>query len=65
MRVVIELKGERHRLVKGIDSMYDPCDRCSLRNKCKGNRYSKDGDMIHDVCHITYSGFRKIKNKEK
>lgn len=63
MRVVIEIKGERHRLLKGLQGFADACDKCSLRKVCRG-RYSKDTDMINEVCHITYSGFRKIRKAD-
>lgn len=64
MRVVIEIKGERHRLLKGLTGFVDCCDKCSLKKVCLGHS-NKDADMIHEVCHITYSGYRKIREKKK
>lgn len=64
MRVVIEIKGERHRLLKGLSDFVDACDKCSLRKLCLG-RYNKDKELLHEVCHITYGGYRKIKEAKK
>ena len=64
MRVVIEIKGERHRLLKGLPGFVDACDKCSLEKICHG-RYSENANRINEVCHITYSGFRKIKKDVK
>lgn len=60
MRIIVEIEGERHRLLKGSRDFVDPCDKCSLRKECKG-RYNKNADLLHEVCHITYSGYRKVK----
>ena len=65
MRIVIEFKGERHRLLKGLTKMEDPCDKCSLRKKCLLARYSEEKYLIHEVCVATYSGFRKIREAKK
>lgn len=64
MRIVIEIKGERHRLLKGLTKMEDPCDKCSLQKECKG-RFNKNQKLIQDVCGTTYSGFRKIWEAKK
>lgn len=62
MRIVIEIEGKRHRLLKGLTRLEDPCDKCSLWIKCKGS-YTKQAKDIKHVCETTYSGFRKIYDK--
>ena len=64
MRVIIEINGERHRLIKGLPRLEDPCDKCSLEKVCLGP-YSKDSDLIHEICHINYNGYRKVRKEAK
>jgi MoaA/NifB/PqqE/SkfB family radical SAM enzyme len=65
MRVIIEINGERHRLLKGLPRLEDPCDKCSLEKVCHGRRYSENKKLIKEVCSITYSGFSKMKKEAK
>lgn len=68
MRIVIEIKGERHALVMKWKEYGTACPACSLRDKCSVNRKgSALGRYIHNVCNGTflYSGFRKIRKKEQ
>lgn len=65
MRVVIEINGERHRMIrKRTTGFMDQCGKCSLKKVCLGP-YSKDSELIHEICHITYSGYRKTREKKK
>ena len=65
MRVVIEINGERHRLIrKGTTGFMDQCGKCSLKKVCLGP-HSKDSELIHEICHINYNGYRKVRKETK
>ena len=63
MKIIIEMNGERHRLVKTLKSSI-PCKQCSLNRICLKGRFSKARKIVLRVCCATYCGFRKIKDKE-
>ena len=63
MRIIVEIKGERHRLLKGLTKIENPCVKCSLKKECVRGKYSNDR-VIWNICHVTYSGFRKMKKEQ-
>lgn len=65
MRVIIEINGEWHRLVrKETTGFMDQCGKCSLKKICLGP-YSKDSELIHEICHTHYNGYRKVGKEAK
>lgn len=63
MKVLIEIDGKLHRLVKTSDRE-NSCDKCSLRERCLTGRYSETRRRIFAVCTGTFCGFREVKDKK-
>jgi len=65
MEIIIEIDGKKHRLVKTRKKFSNPCEKCSLRQKCQG-REGKTQQTVSDIClHLTACGFKEIKEGRK
>ena len=63
IRFNFEIDGEVHQLQQHA-SKTSPCDKCTLRDKCKGLDTSQ-AKVIKQMCDITHAGFRKVKKEAK
>ena len=65
MEVIVQIDWKKHRLVKTRKKFSNPCEKCSLRQKCQG-REGKTQQTVSDIClHLTACGFREIKEGRK